>query len=593
MQQLARPPKPPQPLAAPARTRAPFWFSPTLGLALAGSLLLWAAFPPLDLWPLAWLAPLPWLWLILLPKLPGKRPYLAIWLAGFVHWLVMLQGIRLAHPALYGGWAALSWYLAFYLPAFVGLSRVAVHRLRVPLVVAAPTVWVGLELVRGHLITGFSLALLAHTQTARPMLLQIADLAGAYAVSFVMMAVSAATADIANCGLRIVDWIGGNPQSEVRNPKLANSTIRREIASPLVAFVLLSSALGYGAWRLNQPPPGASRGPVHIALIQGSRDTQFDAHPNYFRDTLEQYQRLTDQARQENERLDLVVWPESMFVVPEVQINEPLTQPDVPAEALRRRLEPVQQEFAAVIAAEAARINTLPDGSRQPTPALLVVGTNTYVYGPGDARESYNSALLVDPAGQVVDRYYKQHAVMFGEYIPFGDALPWLYSLTPMTGGLSVGSGPQPFQVAGLTLSPSICFESVVPHLIRRQVTTLARQGQPADVLVNVTNDGWFWGSAILDLHFRCSVFRAIENRKPMVVAANTGISAWIDGSGVVRRRGPKRETAILVADVRPDGRTSPYHTLGDLPAWLCAAACLVFAAAGWRRCRLPASQNG
>src|SRR5687767_6209358 len=197
MQQIAPPMKAPRPLAAPAPASADrFWLGRALWLALAGSLLLWAAFPPLDLWPLAWLAPLPWLWLILQPQLPGKRPYLAIWLAGLVHWLIMLQGIRLAHEALYGGWFALSWYLAFYLPVFIGLSRVAVHRLRMPLAIAAPVVWVGLELIRGHLITGFSLALLAHTQTSWPMLLQISDLAGAYAVSFVIMTVAAAIAGV-------------------------------------------------------------------------------------------------------------------------------------------------------------------------------------------------------------------------------------------------------------------------------------------------------------------------------------------------------------------------------------------------------------
>jgi apolipoprotein N-acyltransferase len=128
--------------------------------------------------------------------------------------------------------------------------------------------------------------------------------------------------------------------------------------------------------------------------------------------------------------------------------------------------------------------------------------------------------------------------------------------------------------------------------LIRGHVTELARRGQPPDVLVNVTNDGWFWGSAMLDLHFRCSVFRAIENRKPLVVAANTGISAWIDGSGVIRARGPKRATAILIADVRPDGRASPYHLVGDVPAGLCALACGLLAILGWRKGRSGLSQE-
>ena len=159
---------------------------------MLGGVLLWAAFPPLNLPWLAWLAPLPWLWLARLPALPGRRPYLVA-LAGRLRALgLMLQGIRLAHPALYGGWIALSAYLGVYLPVFVGLTRVAVHRLKLSLVVAAPVVWVGLELLRGHLVTGFSNGLLAHTQAEIPLLIQIADLAGGYTLSFVMMLVAAA-----------------------------------------------------------------------------------------------------------------------------------------------------------------------------------------------------------------------------------------------------------------------------------------------------------------------------------------------------------------------------------------------------------------
>jgi apolipoprotein N-acyltransferase len=122
--------------------------------------------------------------------------------------------------------------------------------------------------------------------------------------------------------------------------------------------------------------------------------------------------------------------------------------------------------------------------------------------------------------------------------------------------------------------------------LIRRQTVELARRGTPADVLVNLTNDGWFWGSSVLDLHFRCGVFRAVENRKPLIVAANTGIATFVDGNGAIRQRGTKRRPEALIAEVQPDGRASPYHTLGDLPAWLCAAACVGLAAVGFRRPR-------
>jgi apolipoprotein N-acyltransferase len=91
----------------------------------------------------------------------------------------------------------------------------------------------------------------------------------------------------------------------------------------------------------------------------------------------------------------------------------------------------------------------------------------------------------------------------------------------------------------------------------------------------------------MLDLHFRCGIFRAVENRKPLLVVANTGISTFVDGSGVVRQRGPRRKPAAILAEVRRDGRWSPYATIGDWPAWICVICCVGLAAIGWRR---PAS---
>ena len=136
----------------------------TLGQGLLGAALLWAAFPPLDLWLLAWVAPIPWVLLIRRRQLAGRRPYTMLALAGFSFWMAVLHFLRLPHWATSFGWVALSFYFAFYLPLFVGLSRVAVHRLRVPVILAAPVVWTGLELARAHLLTGMSMASLGHTQ---------------------------------------------------------------------------------------------------------------------------------------------------------------------------------------------------------------------------------------------------------------------------------------------------------------------------------------------------------------------------------------------------------------------------------------------
>ena len=117
--------------------------------------------------------------------------------------------------------------------------------------------------------------------------------------------------------------------------------------------------------------------------------------------------------------------------------------------------------------------------------------------------------------------------------------------------------------------------------MIRRQVNALAAEGREPDILVNLTNDGWFWGSSELDMHLVCGVFRAVECRKPLLVAANTGFSAWIDSDGNILQQGPRRDTGIILAQPRLDRRRSWYLAHGDWPAGVCLAACGLFAAVG------------
>src|SRR5436190_3051219 len=106
---------------SPARRLANFLQS-TLGLGLLGSLLVFISLPPFDLWPLAWVAPVPWLLLARHENLSGRRPYRALWAAGFAFWLLAIHWLRLPHWTTYFGWLALSFYLAFYLPVFIGLT---------------------------------------------------------------------------------------------------------------------------------------------------------------------------------------------------------------------------------------------------------------------------------------------------------------------------------------------------------------------------------------------------------------------------------------------------------------------------------------
>ena len=541
----------------------------TFRVASLGSLLLWLAQPPLGWWLLAWLAPLPWVRLVLAQQLSGTRPYGQLWLAGMLYWLLAVYWICLPHPATSIGWAALSMYLGVYLPVFVGLSRVAVHRLHVPANVACAVVWTGLELVQAHLLSGFHMAALSHTQFRWLRLIQISDLAGCYAVSSIVMFVAASLAMATQ-----VNW---------KHPRW----------QPLVAATLvIAAALGYGTNQL----AGTVYAPELVAtLIQGSIDMRVVSSAEEYqaiRERMEsQYLELTTKALAAHPDTDLIIWPETMVTESLVSFDDDVTQLDG-RPVSREQMDLITRLQREKIGAIAKRFNK---------PMLLGVDVWRYT---SDRAKRYNSVVLVDADGTIRDehRYDKMHPVMFGEYIPFADQIPLLYALTPLTGGIEWGVKGALVPVRGregneVLLSPSICYESVLPHVIRKQVRVDV--DQPPQVLVNLTNDGWFRGSAELDMHLVCGVFRAIENHKPMLIAANTGFSAAIDPYGRILQQGGRGEPGWLVAPVQcygswkytwksPHGR-SWYSAVGDLWAGACLAASMALAAVAIRR-RKPAA---
>lgn len=552
--------------------------------AFSGVLLFIAAMPRFDLQPVGWVAPLPWLWLISRPELPAKRPYLVLWLAGFVLWAWVLQGISLAHPALIAGWLVLSAYLAIYTPLFVGLSRQMVYVWRVPLVFAAPLVWAGLELFRGQFATSFAAGLLGHTQTRFPIVIQIADLGGGYLVSFVMLTVAAGAVD------------GHFRWWEDRDRRASAWRV-------LYAAAVLFATLMYGHRALGDPniTIGYGEQPLRVVLIQGSLDTKFEMSHERLKEVMDHYYELTSAAIKQHPQMDLLVWPES-------SCPEYVLYTVAPGYVPGPELKMSPQEFTEGVEARNKGFERFLSDLSQAAHAPVMVNTATYAFTrPGKPPESYNSAIWTNAKGELAGQYHKMHPVMFGEYIPLFHYFPDLYSLTPMPGGLTPGQQPevmflqrveqtavevdgqqtQQRQTSNYRLAPSICFESTVPHLIRRQVAQLRARHEEPDVLVNVTNDGWFWGSGILDLHLNCSIFRAVEMRKPMLIAANTGLSAHIDGNGLVRQVGPRRKAAILFTEVLRDGRKSVYSQYGDVFGWLCAGGtlgALGHATVAWRR---------
>ena len=540
----------PTPAAISHATDTIAWYRSTWAIALTGSLLMCAALPPLDWWPLAWVAPVPWLLLARQERLGGRRPYRALWLAGFVFWLAALYWLTLPHWATSFGWLALSFYLAFYIPVFVGLTRVAVHRLGISLLVAAPIVWTGLELAKGRLLSGFTMGSLGHTQFRFLPFIQVADIISGYGVGGLVILG-------ASCLARMIPWNG-----------------RRWAIWPLAPLAaMFAVTLIYGHQRLaSATAPGAATS--RVALIQGSIDITMKLDPSAFQAIHNDYMRLSraaveQSARAGNRPLDLIVWPETMFRGTLLSFEQGAKPP-----------EGATPEQAAE---KIARVSELITQTAHELGAPLLLGIDRWHFRADGRTERYNSGLFVTADGQQLGHYDKTHLVMFGEYVPFAEMFPFLYRLTPLPGGVTPGQAPYAEDVRGRRYAPSICYETTIPHVIRRQVIELRERGQEPDVLVNLTNDGWFWGSSELDMHLMCAVFRAIECRKPVLIAANTGFSAWIDSDGRIREQGPRRAEGVILADVARDPRGSFYLEYGDLPSGLCLLACGGLAIIGLR----------
>lgn len=222
--------------------------------------------------------------------------------------------------------------------------------------------------------------------------------------------------------------------------------------------------------------------------------------------------------------------------------------------------------------------------------APILVGSMDIAWADEGGPEYYNSSLLFDRNGMLVEVYDKQHLVMFGEYIPLRRFLPFMTAMTPIEESFDPGSESKVFELASPSISFSvlICFEDTVARLSRRAV----RNG--AQLLINQTNDAWFEETIASWQHMTHSVFRAVENRTPMVRTANTGVSCGIDAYGrihdlladgdghtfitgfnIVHSRVPAKDRALTF-----------YTRYGDVFGWtgVVVNAALLFAA--WRRAR-------
>jgi apolipoprotein N-acyltransferase len=187
----------------------------------------------------------------------------------------------------------------------------------------------------------------------------------------------------------------------------------------------------------------------------------------------------------------------------------------------------------------------------------------------------YNSAVLANGMGQILGIYDKMLLVPFGEYIPFGDIFPWLYSWTPNSSGFWSGENDGPLMLGTHPLSVNICYEDIFPGQIRMLMNG-GRDRRVPEVIFNLTDDSWFGNTVEPMEHLALASFRAIEHRRPLVRATNTGVSAIIDPVGrFVHRSGQWTKETLVGRIPMMQGRTA-YAILGDWIGWLCAILALL-----------------
>lgn len=302
---------------------------------------------------------------------------------------------------------------------------------------------------------------------------------------------------------------------------------KRRIVSELFFLfpLLIGSLIFMNMKTINHSPQPL----LKVAVLQGNIDQYKKWGPEYVQEILSAYGELSGNARTKNP--DLIIWPET---------SAPGWIPED-----RGLLQWIQKRV-------------------QKTARFNLIGAVT-----SEGGRNYNSAFLFSPDGKISNRYDKMHLVPFGEQVPFQSILGnWIPVLNQL-GGFHSGKNVTILETPKARLGTSICYEAIFPGLIRRQ----AHDG--ADILVNMTNDGWYLDTAAPEQHFSMNVFRAIENQRYLIRAANTGISGVIQPDGKILKMTKLNEKTFLTEMVSPDRVQTFYTKFGDIFAWICCGISL------------------
>ncbi|MBI5502213.1 MAG: apolipoprotein N-acyltransferase [Deltaproteobacteria bacterium] len=471
-------------------------------------------------------------WLFGLVTNIGGFPWITELLIRFgnLHW-----GLALVLHLLLGSFQALMFPVA-------ALGATWLRRARVPFLPA----WIA-----GFLLTDYVFPMifpwyLAMSQHRFTVFIQVADLVGVVGVTSLVVAINAALY------LGLMAWADRSPGRPAWLPR--DLFDRRELVWSAAAVGAATVAtLVYGfVLRERYHEIRARADKVPFGLVQPDIGIRQKRDPAFSSDNLDVLQRMTAEA--EARGALVAVWPEASF---------PYALPhDPPPEGrlLRDRRE-----------GDSMRI-------RRGFSIPLVFGSITRGTNPP---RRYNSSFVLDGEGLLHGPVDKNVLLMFGEYIPLRDQLGFLDRWFPRAGSLAAGSRPELLPLGSLTLGILNCYEDILPRYVGR----LMRAGPP-NVLVNITNDAWFGDSAEPYQHLALAVFRSVEQRREMVRAVNTGVSAHVAATGELLWQSSIFVPALHVAEVVPYAGRTVYSIVGDWPGYGVLVAIVAWAA--WRRLRRP-----
>ncbi len=499
-------------------------------VALFSAALLIVSFPTFELWPVAWVALVPFLYIIARNPHPWRAFILglllgAVFFYATCYWLSysMINFGRIpavfAYAILIPGAIAMGLFPAI----FAGILALTLRKFGSRALLLAPLIWVASEWAR-FISTDHLWNAIGYSQAYQTWLVQPARWGGVYMVSLLIIAVNSAIA------LLVVTRTKRNVMPAVA------------VASACLLIVVLAYITRPPAESFNSPQADAV-----VVAIQPNVPMDIVKPPELMRSLTDEHFAATETAIKSlppgGSRL--VIWPESPMNFTygrDVELRERLAQ------------------FAR------AHQTSLILNSQEPAPNHGL----------------YNSALLINEDGGLVAQYDKIRLLAFGEYDPVPPWFPGAGLTSAIVGEFTAGTNYRQMQIGRVRAGVFICIESAYPNIARQYAS------DGADVLINISNDGYLGPTAVMRQHLANAVFRAVENNRPLLRVTNTGITAAITARGEVTDATNPFEKAARVWRIS-GGRGRPktfYTTYGDALAVTCAVITLLLLLVSLKRRR-------